>query len=243
MVIIAATADSPSVHRLEKKGKIEVEGIYGKWEAFKTALVKKPLPEHGLVIIGSDKRGTMFGVYTLPEQNYSFISEFCKHVFDLLLRLEGNFMWPAMWGSFVPTPGRIFFTDDPRNQQLTDDYGIVVSTNHHEPMQQATNEWRKDPQGTWDWVNSKENVVNFMGEGVRRASSNETYFTIGMRGENDGPINADGPLEVLRDGFSTQREILAKYHGNHTSANQVWTTYKEVATYYAAGLTPPDNVT
>ncbi|OGM48831.1 hypothetical protein ABOM_003021 [Aspergillus bombycis] len=304
LVIIAATVDSLLVSRLEEEGKINVDDIRGKWETFRTVLIHSPLPgfKYGLVIVGSDKRGTMFGIYTLSEQigksplhwwadvavtkhnniyalnkttthgepsvryrgifindeapaltgwwanhsnvnGYIFNAEFYEHVFDLLVRLKANFLWPAMWGSFIPTPGRIFFTDDLRNQQLADDYGIIVSTSHHEPMQRASNEWTKDPtQGAWDWVNNKVNVVKFMEEGVRRAGDNETYFTLGMRGENDSPIEADDPIAVLRDVFSTQRDLLAKYHGNKTSL-QAWTVYKEVMTYYTAGLVPPDDVT
>ncbi|KAK1461840.1 hypothetical protein CCUS01_01430 [Colletotrichum cuscutae] len=175
--------------------------------------------------------------------NFTLDSELYQHVFDLLLRLKANFIWPAMWASYIPKPGRIFFTDDPRNQQMADDYGIVVSTSHHEPMQRASNEWKKDPKGDWDWVNNKENVVAFMDEGIRRAGNNESYFTLGMRGTDDGPIDADDPITVLEDVFATEREILAKYHGNVTATNQVWTIYKEVATYYAAGLNPPEDVT
>ena len=77
--------------------------------------------------------------------DYTFSAEFYEHVFDLLVRLKANFLWPAMWGSFIPTPGRSFFTDDLRNQQLADDYGIVLSTSHTEPMQRASNEWKIDP--------------------------------------------------------------------------------------------------
>ncbi|KAL3488079.1 hypothetical protein BJX62DRAFT_253563 [Aspergillus germanicus] len=312
-VIIAATADSPLISQLEDSGKIAVADIRGKWETFRTALVHNPAPgfEHGLVIVGSDKRGTMFGVYTLSEQagksplhwwadvpttphahiyalnkstthgspsvkyrgifindeapaltswwakksaspsnssssstDYTFDSEFYTRVFDLLIRLKANFLWPAMWGSFVPRPGRIFFTDDPRNQQLADDYGIVVSTSHHEPMQRASNEWKLDPdRGEWNWVENHQEVVAFMEEGVRRASGNETYFTLGMRGTNDGPIEADDPIAVLEDVFETQRGILRKVYGDETAANQAWTVYKEVMTYYAAGLVPPEDVT
>jgi hypothetical protein len=153
--------------------------------------------------------------------DYTFNSEFYTHVFDLLIRLKANFLWPAMWGSFVPRPGRIFFTDDPRNQQLADDYGIVVSTSHHEPMQRASNEWKVDPnRGEWNWVENHEEVVAFMEEGVRRAGGNETYFTLGMRGTNDGPIAADDPIAVLREVFETQRGILKEVYGDETSANR-----------------------
>ncbi|KZL87606.1 hypothetical protein CI238_01395 [Colletotrichum incanum] len=304
IVVIAATVDSPLIHKLESDAKIGFGDIRGRWETFRTVVVRNPLPgvSRGLVIAGSDKRGAMFGVYTLAEQSgqsplhwwadvpatkhekiyalnkitthgepsvkyrglfindeapalvgwwgrkinitdFTLDSEFYEHVFDLLVRLKANFIWPAMWASFVPKPGRIFFTDDPRNQQLADDYGIVVSTSHHEPMQRASNEWKQEPRGDWDWVNNKGNVTAFMDEGVQRARKNETYFTLGMRGTNDGPIQADDPIAVLEDVFATEREILAKYYGNVTAANQVWTIYKEVATYYAAGLNPPDDVT
>ncbi|TDZ68401.1 hypothetical protein CTRI78_v002150 [Colletotrichum trifolii] len=304
VAVIAATVDSPLVHLLENKTGLGVDELGGKWETFKTVVVEQPLAgiSRALVIIGSDKRAVMFGVYTLAEQsgqsplhwwhdvpatkhdkiyalnkttihgepsvkyrglfindeapaltgwwarkadnsNYTLDADFYEHVFDLLVRLKANFIWPAMWASFVPKPGRIFFTDDPRNQQLADDYGIIVSTSHHEPMQRASNEWAKDPKGDWDWVNNKENVVAFMEEGVRRAGTNESYFTLGMRGTNDGPIEAHDPIAVLEHVFATERGVLAKHDGNETATNQVWTIYKEVATYYAAGLVPPEDVT
>ncbi|CAJ2506497.1 Uu.00g006270.m01.CDS01 [Anthostomella pinea] len=170
-------------------------------------------------------------------------SEFYMHVFDMLLRLKGNFMWPAMWESSVPRPGNIFFTDDPKNMQLADDYGIVMSTSHHEPMQRATNEWNETETGPWDWTKNKANVTAFMEEGVHRAAKNESYFTLGMRGAGDGPIQGDDPVGILKDVFQTQRQIFSDYYGNASAANQVWTIYKEVATYYAAGLLPPEDVT
>lgn len=152
--------------------------------------------------------------------HYPLDSEFYRHVFDLLLRLKANYLWPAMWASFVPKPGNVFFTDDTQNQQLADDYGIVVSTSHHEPMQRATNEWNETKTGAWDWTKNKANVTRFMEEGVRRAGKNESYFTLGMRGPNDGPIEAHDPIAVLEDVFDTERELLAKYHGNETAVNR-----------------------
>ncbi|KAH8589239.1 hypothetical protein B0O99DRAFT_725600 [Bisporella sp. PMI_857] len=305
-VIIAATVDSPLIQQLSKGRNISISDIQGKWETFKTAVIRNPFQgvDAALVIVGSDKRGTIFGIHTLAEQcgqspfhywldtptkKHSEIyalpkttihgepsvkyrglfindeapaltgwwskhhkndygvakldSDFYKHVFDLLLRLKANYIWPAMWASFVPKPGNIFFTDDPYNQQLAEDYGIVVSTSHHEPMQRATNEWNAAETGPWDWEANKANVTRFMEHGVQRAGTNESYFTLGMRGPNDGAISADDPIAVLRDVFVTEREILAKYYGNVSAANQVWTIYKEVATYYAAGLIPPEDVT
>lgn len=196
--------------------------------------------------------------------DYTLDSEFYAHVFDFIVRLKGNFMWPAMWGSFVPEPGRIFFTDDPKNQQLADDYGVVVSTSHHEPMQRNAGEWRVEGAGEWNWETNRQNVTDFMEEGVRRAGTNESYFTLGMRGDDDGPINGDDPVGILEEVMAMQRELIAKYHGDEAGAPrkfflrrisrrhgfsftdstaEVWTIYKEVQEYYEAGLVPPEDVT
>lgn len=197
----------------------------------------------GLFINDEDPVLTTWWAKRHNASHYPLDAEFYRHVFDMMLRLKANYLWPAMWASFTPPPGNSFFMDDAHNQQLADDYGIVVSTSHHEPMQRATNEWNASETGPWDWIMNKGNVSKFMEDGIRRAGKNESYFTLGMRGPNDGPIEADNPLEVLSDVFTTERDILEKYYGTQTPANQVWTIYKEVATYYAAGLTPPDDVT
>lgn len=175
--------------------------------------------------------------------DYTFGADFYEHVFDLLIRLKANVLWPAMWASFVPPPGRSFFTDDPRNQQLADDWGIVIGTSHHEPMQRASNEWKIFGEGAWNWEANRENVSAFMEGGVHRAGGNESYFTIGMRGENDGPLDAGDPVAVLEEVFGAQRGMLEEYYGDAEAVPQAWTVYKEVMTYYAAGLVPPDDVT
>jgi hypothetical protein len=146
--------------------------------------------------------------------HYPLNTEFYAHVFDLLLRLKANYLWPAMWASSTPSPGNIFFTDDPRNMQLADDYGIVVSTSHHEPMQRATNEWNATETGPWDWRLNKDNVTKFMEEGVKRMGSNESYVTLGMRGPSDSAIVGDDAIEILREVFEVERDIFKNILGN-----------------------------
>lgn len=144
-------------------------------------------------------------------------AEFYAHVFDLLLRLKANFLWPAMWKSSTPAPGNIFFTDDPANQQLAHDYGIVVSTSHHEPMQRATNEWNATKQGPWDWSLNSDNITQFMDAGVARAGKNESYFTLGMRGLGDEAMPAEDAVRVLSEVFDVQRGIIEKYYGSENA--------------------------
>ena len=146
--------------------------------------------------------------------------EFYTHVFDLLLRLKANYLWPAMWKLTSPPPGNIFFTDDPMNQQLADDYGIVISTAHHEPMQRATNEWNETATGPWDWTKNRDNITAFFDEGIRRAKNNESYFTIGMRGLGDKGLNPTDAIPTLKEVFDVQRGIIKKYHGSETAVNR-----------------------
>ncbi|KAG9252041.1 uncharacterized protein F5Z01DRAFT_738601 [Emericellopsis atlantica] len=302
--IIVGSLDSALIQHLSSNGHLDVSQLEGKWESFVTSVVENPLPsvQRALVIAGSDKRGTIFGIYTLAEQSgqspYHFWADvppkkhdhifalaktvfqgepsvqyrglfindeepalngwwaryngqvrhpldsgFYAHVFDLLLRLRANYLWPAMWASSTPPPGNIFFTDDPKNQQLADDYGIVVGTSHHEPMQRATNEWNVSETGGWDWSKNRGNMTTFMDEGVARAGNNESYFTIGIRGLGDEAMEADDASRVLSEVFEVQREIIEKYHGSKDAVPQVWALYKEVMPYYEAGLNPPDDVT
>ncbi|KEY74128.1 hypothetical protein S7711_05377 [Stachybotrys chartarum IBT 7711] len=303
-VIIAGSLNSTLIKHLSSTGLLDVSGLQGKWESFVTAVVDNPLAsvQRAFVIAGSDKRGTIYGIYTLAEQagqspyhfwadvppkkhghicapskttlqgepsvkyrglfindeepalngwwtkyknqtRHALDSEFYAHVFDLLLRLKANYLWPAMWASSTPAPGNIFFTDDPANQQTANDYGIVIGTSHHEPMQRATNEWNVSETGAWDWFENRANITAFMEKGVERAGNNESYFTLGMRGLGDEAMEASDAVAVLTEVFDVQRSILKNYHGAEDTVPQVWALYKEVVTYYNAGLNPPEDVT
>lgn len=142
-----------------------------------------------------------------------FDARLYHYIFELLLRLKANFMWPAMWRGY-PYPGRSFFVDDPKNQALADTYGIVMGTSHHEPMQRAMNEWSTtQPDGTWDWDRNRAKVTQYFEEGAERARPYESYFTLGMRGEGDNPINGSDPPRILREVLATQRDIIKKNYG------------------------------
>ncbi|KAF9872036.1 hypothetical protein CkaCkLH20_10373 [Colletotrichum karsti] len=300
-IIVGCVESSRLLQRLEKDGKLNFEKIHGKWESFITAPVANPFPgcRKALVIAGSDKRGTIFGSYTLSEQigvspwyfwadvppkfhpeifavpepthhgepsvrfrgifindeapaltgwvrdNFGgYNSKFYKHVFELLLRLKANFMWPAMWPGY-PNPGATFFTDDSENAKVANDYGIAVSTSHHEPMQRATNEWFADnPDGSWNWLTNKEKITEFFEEGVKRAKGLESYFTLGMRGEYDKGMKTDDPAAVVRDVIKTQRALIKEVHGREDAVPQLLALYKEVQDQYEGGtIEIPDDVT
>lgn len=170
---------------------------------------------------------------------------FYEKVFELLLRLKANFLWPAMWPGY-PNPGASFFTDDKDNQRAADMHGIVMSTSHHEPMQRLSNEWLAEgnPLGTWDWISNKDKITQFFRKGVERAKGYESYFTMGMRGEYDTTMKGDDPAAVVKDVLRTQRSLIREVHGSEDAVPQLLALYKEVQMQYESGrLDVPDDVT
>ncbi len=197
-MIIVGTIGTKYISQILSSGKIDRGELQGKNEKYIMTVVKNPVEgvDEALVIAGSDRRGTVYGIYELSEQmgvspwyfwadtpiehhdnvsiepgvytagepavkyrgiflndeapcltswvkNYYGTDfgghEFYADVFELILRLRGNFMWPAMWGW-------AFYADDPLNSKTADDMGIVMGTSHHEPMARNHQEWARNPK-------------------------------------------------------------------------------------------------
>jgi hypothetical protein len=291
-VVVGTLGKSALIDGLVKTGKIKVDDIRGEWESY---VVQSD--ENHLYVVGSDKRGTIYGIYDIsekigvspwywwadvpvrkssalyvksgrymqpsPKVKYRgiFINNeepsFCTwarthfggnnskmytHMFELLLRLKANYLWPAMWSSN-------FNEDDPMNPYLADEYGIVMGTSHHEPMMRSHSEYRKrrDKVGPWDYVDNRARIDSFFYEGMERNKNYENLVTIGMRGDGDvamGKGNDAENIQTLREVMAGQRDIIRRVYGKDPSAiPQLWAVYTEVQRYYDAGLTAPDDVT
>jgi hypothetical protein len=162
---------------------------------------------------------------------------FYVHVFELLLRLRANLLWPAMWGS-------AFNEDDSLNPKLADEYGIVMSTSHHEPMMRAQQEWKRHGAGPWDYTQNKQVLDDFWRAGVKRNRDYENIYTVGMRGDGDLPMSAEANTALLEEIVADQRKILSEeVSPDLTKVPQVWALYKEVQEYYEKGMRVPDDVT
>ena len=294
VVIIGTRGKSEIIDRLVREHKLDVSSIEGKWESFEIQVVPSPLPgvSSALVIAGSDKRGTIFGIYDLSEQigvspwywwadvpihqhdelfvkpgtyiqgppavkyrgiflndeapslsgwvkeKYgSYNHEFYLKVFELILRLKGNYLWPAMWGS-------AFNEDDPLNPKLADEYGIVMGTTHHEPMMRAQQEWKRHGTGPWDYSKNEEVLQKFWTGGVENNKSLENIITLGMRGDGDMPMTESANIQLLEKIVADQRKIIAEHvNPDVTKVPQDWALYKEVQEYYEKGMRVPDDVT
>ena len=293
-VIIGTIGKSRLIDRLVKEGTIDAGKITGKWESFIIAVLPRSGPENLLVIAGSDKRGTIYGIYDLSEQigvspwywwadvpvqhkdelfikagSYTqgppavkyrgiFLNDeapaltnwvnekfggynhkFYVKVFELLLRLKANYLWPAMWNNS-------FNTDDALNPKLADEYGIVMGTSHHEPMMRAWKEWERagHGKGTWDYSKNQEVIHEFWLEGIRRARDYEKIITLAMRGDGDEPMSESDNVALLERIVADQRKMIAEeINPNLSEVPQVWALYKEVQGYYEKGMRVPDDIT
>ena len=179
------------------------------------------------------------------EKYGGFNSKFYTRVFELLLRLKANYLWPAMWNS-------AFNEDDPQNPVLADEYGIVMGTSHHEPMIRAQQEWKRHGSGPWDYGSNAAVLDDFWRKGVTRNRDLESTITIGMRGDGDMPMTEGENIKLLERIVADQRGIIADAEKQAiaegapqklSSDPQVWALYKEVQAYYEKGMRVPDDVT
>ena len=176
--------------------------------------------------------------------------DFYARVFELILRLRGNYLWPAMWMW-------TFYGDDPLNSPTANDMGVIMGTSHHEPMARNHQEWARHRKeyGEWNYVTNQKVIDNFFREGVRRSKDNEDIIPIGMRGDGDTAMGAkeghddefvpddNATIKLLEKIMKNQRDIIAKETGRPAKERtQLWALYKEVQRYYDKGLKVPDDV-
>ncbi|HEX8405525.1 MAG TPA: glycosyl hydrolase 115 family protein [Duganella sp.] len=171
------------------------------------------------------------------QQRYGgYNHQFYEKVFELLLRLRANYLWPAMWNS-------AFYDDDKLNGKLADEYGIVMGTSHHEPMMRAQQEWKRQGKGPWDYNKNAGVLDDFWSKGLRNTRDYEKMITIGMRGDGDEPMSEQSNVALLERIVQRQREAIAKeINPDVTKVPQTWALYKEVQDYYEKGMRVPDDV-
>lgn len=165
-----------------------------------------------------------------------FNQHFYTRVFELILRLKGNYLWPAMWG-------KAFSDDDPMNAVLANEWGVVIGTSHHEPMTRAHVEWERYGSGPWDYTANAEALRRFWREGIARMGDHESVVTVGMRGDGDEPMSEETATRLLETIVADQRAVIAEVTGRDPAdTRQVWALYKEVQDYYDQGMRVPDDV-
>ena len=270
--------------------KLKLADLKGKREKYIITTV-----DNQLIIAGSDRRGTIYGIYELSQQlgvspwyywadvsikkhekayikkgvftdgepavefrgiflndeapcltswvKNTFGTDYGDHhfyekVFELILRLKGNMMWPAMWGW-------AFYADDPENGKLADRMGVMMGTSHHEPMARNHQEYARNrgKWGAWNYQTNQEKLDQFFREGIERMKGTEDIVTIGMRGDGDEAMSDKADTKLMERIINNQRQIIKDVTGKPAEkTTQVWALYKEVQDYYDAGLRVPDDV-
>ena len=300
-VVAGTLGKSPLTDQLVKKLKIDVGNIRGRWESYIVTTAQHPKTQTPLLlIIGSDRRGTAFGLMSLseaigvspwywwadvtpahkdalyvepgrscqgePSVQYRgiFINderfggwarwaerrhgkvgpETYRKVFELLLRLKANYLWPAMH------PGTQAFNDDPENARLADDYAIVMGSSHCEQMlRNNEGEWKaKGIYGDFNYMTNRKTMQNYWEERVRTNGRYENTYTLGLRGIHDYPMEGANStterVKLMQQAIDDQRDMLRR-HIKQPVENipQVLCTYEEVLDAYHNGLKVPDDVT
>jgi hypothetical protein len=179
----------------------------------------------------------------VPAGVANYNHEFYTKLFELILRLKGNYLWPAMWNN-------AFNEDDPENPRLADEYGIVMGTSHQEPMLRAQKEWDRrylKTLGSWNYAKYSDLLQDFWREGIRRNKNYESIITMGLRGADDTEMAPGGPaanMKLLEEIVGVQRKIISEeVNPDVTRVPQMWCLYKEVLEYYRAGMRVPEDVT
>lgn len=180
----------------------------------------------------------------VPAGVANYDHRFYEKIFEAILRMKGNYLWPAMWNN-------AFNEDDPENARWADEYGIVMGNSHQEPMLRAQKEWDRrflKTLGSWNYYKNPDVLQKFWREGLQRNKYFESIITIGLRGADDTPMIPGGTvaqsMTLLEEIVGVQRKIIAEeINPKVESVPQLWCLYKEVQEYYNAGLRVPDDVT
>jgi len=307
VVLVGTLGRSPVIDRLIKEGRLDVRDVQGQWESFVIATVAGPLPGVllGLVIAGSDRRGTAYGVYELsrrigvspwywwadvtpahrealhvspervrvgppavkyrgifindemwgirpwaaknfaPDEGLGLGPKTYARIFELLLRLRANYLWPAMHQQTTP------FNCYPQNKIVADDYAIVMGSSHIEPMLRnniAGAEWDREGGGEWDYQKNPGPIRDYWAKRLTENGRYENIYTLGMRGKDDEPMKFGGTMPekigLMERIFADQRALLAKHvNPDPVKVPQVFIPYTEVLGIYDSGLKVPDDVT
>lgn len=305
IVMIGSIGKSKWIDRLIDEKKLDVSKIKDEWERFLITTVENPFEGVGkaLVIAGSDRRGTAYGVFSVSEAigvspwywwadvpvthhdklfvkaDYTSDSPSIKYrgifindedwglkpwseknfekelgdigpktyakVCELILRLKGNMLAPAMHtctGAFYSYP---------ENKVVADEYGIMITTSHCEPLlfnNASLREWDSSKDGDWNYKTNRETIYNKLDSRVKEASPYENVYTLAMRGLHDagmrGDFSEEEKVQVLTQAITDQRQILTKYISKPLDEiQQIFVPYKEALDVYEDGLEVPDDVT
>jgi len=287
-IVVGTVGSNPQIDQWVKRGQLK--DLKGRREKY----IIKTIGQQ-LVIAGSDKRGTVYGIYELSQQmgvspwywwadapikhrdhvyvipgEYTdgepavefrglFLNDeapcltswvkntwgtnygdhrFYERVFELILRLKGNYLWPAMWSW-------AFYADDPENGKTADKMGVIMGTSHHEPMARNHQEYARQRKqwGPWNYQTNQKNLDRFFREGIERMKGTDDIVTIGMRGDGDEAMSEDADTRLLQQIVENQRRIIKEVTGKPAEkTTQVWALYKEVQDYYDKGMRVPDDV-
>ena len=189
-----------------------------------------------------------WGLYRWSKRNFekevgNFGPRTYAKVCELLLRLQANYLCPAMHDASMA------FHRIPENRVVADRFAIIMGSSHCEPLLFNTaSEWKRDKMGEWDYINNKKGVDSVLNARVKECAPFENVYTLALRGLHDRAMNASNDMgdrkDMLQEALMAQRQMLIDAIGKPgEEIPQAFTPYKEVLDVYDEGLELPDDVT
>lgn len=189
-----------------------------------------------------------WGLYRWSRDNFekelgNFGPRTYAKVCELLLRLQANYLCPAMHDASMA------FHRIPENRVVADRFAILMGASHCEPLLFNTaSEWKRDKMGEWDYINNKKGVDSVLNVRVKECAPFENVYTLALRGLHDRAMNASNDMgdrkDMLQEALMAQRQMLIDAIGKPgEEIPQAFTPYKEVLDVYDEGLELPDDVT
>jgi hypothetical protein len=165
-----------------------------------------------------------------------------EKVCELILRMKGNMLAPAMH------PGSGAFNKYPENKRVADNYGIVMTSSHCEPLLfNNVTEWSEKTMGKWNYITNKDGINKVLDKRISENYPYENFYTLAMRGIHDAGlvgVPKEREVSLIEEVLGDQRNILDKYIDKDLeSIPQLFVPYKEVMDIYERGLKVPDDVT
>lgn len=300
-IVVGTLGNNVLINKLAQTASIPSDNIEGKWECYLAKTIDSPYwgGKRALVIAGSDKRGTAYGIFELsktigvspwywwadvtprlkeslcicPVDKFSkeptvkyrgiFINdedwglqEWAEYTFDpvrdigpktyekvfeLLLRLKANCIWPAMH------PCTKAFNYYAENKVVADKYAIIMGSSHHEPLLYNTESWPYS-RSSWNAFTNLEGVMGVLEDQVKNNGMYENIYTMGIRGPGDGGMSGASSLDEAtaktEEIIALERDLLVKYvDPNIVKVPQVFWPYKEVLDIYNNNMQLPDDIT
>lgn len=210
---------------------------------YSTALVEDgPEVKYRGIFINDEEKSTEWAKLKYPTENGSPDVNYYRHVFELVLRMKANTLWPAMHGSSTAFNKAVDEDGIPINAQEAAAYGVIMAASHCEILlRNNVGEWGDwfnehkseypdikypdDSYKAYDFTLNREMLLDYWRERLETNKDFESILTLGVRGPHDEAFNCEDlsayegateeqkKVSFMEDVIQSQRQLIAEIYG------------------------------